>query len=80
VCGNRLYAGRRRWITQYVTRLPLPDPNTDAGQRLTDLARELANGGAEPDVALLDRRVAAAFGLGETGVGPPGSVASESSW
>ncbi|WP_308706091.1 Eco57I restriction-modification methylase domain-containing protein [Nocardia nova] len=67
VCGNRLYAGRRRWITQYVTRLPLPDPNTGAGQRLTDLARELANGGAEPDVALLDRRVAAAFGLGETG-------------
>ncbi|WP_290049931.1 Eco57I restriction-modification methylase domain-containing protein [Nocardia nova] len=80
VCGNRLYAGRRRWITQYVTRLPLPDPNTGAGQRLTDLARELANGGAEPDVALLDRRVAAAFGLGETGVGPPGSVSSEPSW
>ncbi|MGW5515759.1 Eco57I restriction-modification methylase domain-containing protein [Nocardia africana] len=73
VCGNRLYAGRRRWITQYVTRLPLPDPNTDAGQRLTDLARELANGAAEPDAALLDRRVAAAFGLGETGVGPSGS-------
>ncbi|SUA42849.1 putative methyltransferase [Nocardia africana] len=71
VCGNRLYAGRRRWITQYVTRLPLPDPNTDAGQRLTDLARELANGAAEPDAALLDRRVAAAFGLGDTGVGPP---------
>ncbi|WP_310402480.1 Eco57I restriction-modification methylase domain-containing protein [Nocardia kruczakiae] len=67
VCGNRLYAGRRRWITQYVTRLPLPDPNTDAGQQLTDLARELANGGAEPDAALLDRRVGAAFGLGETG-------------
>ncbi|MFF0498317.1 Eco57I restriction-modification methylase domain-containing protein [Nocardia aobensis] len=67
VCGNRLYAGRRRWITQYVTRLPLPDPNTGAGHQLTDLARELANGGAEPDAALLDRRVAAAFGLGEAG-------------
>ncbi|MBC7300542.1 MAG: N-6 DNA methylase, partial [Nocardia sp.] len=26
VCGNRLYSGRRRWITQYVARLPLPDP------------------------------------------------------
>nr|WP_157126274.1 N-6 DNA methylase [Nocardia mikamii] len=70
VCGNRLYAGRRRWITQYVTRLPLPDPNTGAGQKLTALARELANGGAEPDIALLDRRVAAAFGLGELGARP----------
>ena len=25
-CGNKLYSGRRRWITQYVARLPLPDP------------------------------------------------------
>ena len=24
VCGNRLYAGRRRFITQYVKRFPLP--------------------------------------------------------
>jgi adenine-specific DNA-methyltransferase len=31
VCGNRLYAGRRRFITQYVRRFPLP--------RLTDTAR-----------------------------------------
>ncbi|WP_067867980.1 Eco57I restriction-modification methylase domain-containing protein [Nocardia vermiculata] len=63
VCGNRLYAGRRRWITQYVARLPLPDPVTAPGRSLIALAAEFAGGGAEPDIALLDDRVARAFGL-----------------
>lgn len=31
VCGNRLYAGRRRFITQYVKRFPLPQ--VSAGER-----------------------------------------------
>lgn len=28
VCANRLYSGRRRFITQYLNRFPLPDPGT----------------------------------------------------
>ncbi len=63
VCGNRLYAGRRRWITQYVGRLPLPDPATPAAAALTELVRTFVDGAAEPDPALLDERVAAAFRL-----------------
>ncbi len=63
VCGNRLYAGRRRWITQYVGRLPLPDPATPAAAALTDLVRSFVDGAAEPNSALLDERVAAAFRL-----------------
>ncbi|WP_245669207.1 Eco57I restriction-modification methylase domain-containing protein [Nocardia speluncae] len=48
VCGNRLYSGRRRWITQYVSRLPLPDPATAPAVAIAGLARELAQ---EPEPA-----------------------------
>lgn len=48
VCGNRLYARRRRWITQYVDRLPLPDPASPASRRAIALARDLC---AAADVA-----------------------------
>ena len=64
VCGNRLYAGRRRWITQYVARLPLPDPATPESGSLAGLVRERVDAGAEPDPEALDEAVAAAFGLG----------------
>ncbi|WP_438822627.1 Eco57I restriction-modification methylase domain-containing protein [Nocardia barduliensis] len=65
VCGNRLYSGRRRWITQYVSRLPVPDPATARSAEVIDLVREFAQGRA-PDPAAraeLDERVAAAFGV-----------------
>ncbi|MFD4407824.1 Eco57I restriction-modification methylase domain-containing protein [Nocardia sp. NPDC058499] len=44
VCANRLYSGRRRWITQYVSRLPLPDPATAPAVAIVRLVRELAQG------------------------------------
>ncbi|WP_280507253.1 Eco57I restriction-modification methylase domain-containing protein [Nocardia flavorosea] len=48
VCGNRLYSGRRRWITQYVSRLPLPDPAGAPGVAIVGLVRELVQ---EPELA-----------------------------
>lgn len=48
VCGNRLYSGRRRWITQYVSRLPLPDPATAPAVAIAGLVRELVR---EPESA-----------------------------
>ncbi|WP_084488778.1 Eco57I restriction-modification methylase domain-containing protein [Nocardia niwae] len=66
VCGNRLYSGRRRWITQYVSRLPVPDPVDARSAGVIDLVREFVEGRA-PDPAAraeLDERVAAAFGVG----------------
>jgi hypothetical protein len=33
-CGNQLYAGRRRFMTQYVERFPVPDPLSAVAQRL----------------------------------------------
>ncbi len=32
--NNKLYAGRRRFITQYVEEFPLPDPATDIGKAI----------------------------------------------
>ena len=58
VCGNRLYAGRRRWITQYVARLPLPDPEGAAGRRVIGIARDLMAGQGDGD---LDGAVEDAF-------------------
>ncbi len=65
VCGNRLYSGRRRWITQYVSRLPVPDPAGARSADVIDLVREFVEGRV-PDPAAqaeLDERVAAAFGV-----------------
>ncbi|WP_026423422.1 Eco57I restriction-modification methylase domain-containing protein [Actinokineospora inagensis] len=61
VCGNRLYSGRRRWITQYVQRFPLPDPETAAAAELVEAVRELVAGGGAAEV--IDRLVEKAFGL-----------------
>jgi len=65
--NNKLYAGRRRFITQYVEQFPLPDPeSSDASEIVAacrDLYARLADG---PDAALerqIDRMVWAAFGL-----------------
>jgi len=34
VCGNKLYAGRRRFITQYVERFPVPDPESATAKQI----------------------------------------------
>ncbi|WP_438944084.1 Eco57I restriction-modification methylase domain-containing protein [Nocardia blacklockiae] len=63
VCGNRLYAGRRRWITQYVARLPVPDPARPAATALAELVRACVDGAPPPEPGLLDEHVTAAFRL-----------------
>lgn len=64
VCGNKLYAGRRRWMTQYVSRMPLPDPHTAAAQELIQDTRDMLRSGVVTDAARLDlieKLVEAAF-------------------
>ncbi|WP_194819249.1 Eco57I restriction-modification methylase domain-containing protein [Nocardia sp. XZ_19_385] len=63
VCGNRLYSGRRRWITQYVSRLPVPDPGTRAASEIIDLVGEFVDGRPLDGDAqrTLDERVDLAF-------------------
>jgi len=74
-CGNRLYSGKRRWITQYVARLPLPDPASLPARHAAELARDLsgpdaAAGSGVATLAELDDLVGRAF-LGARGRGRP---------
>ncbi len=39
--NNKLYAGRRRFMTQYVEQFPIPDPATPFAKRLIALAKEI---------------------------------------
>lgn len=67
VCGNKLYAGRRRWISQYVSRFPIPNPTSSESQDIVRLVRSLVHGtgaiaqGANEE---LDRLVEVAFASG----------------
>ncbi|TCJ93476.1 Eco57I restriction-modification methylase domain-containing protein [Nocardia alba] len=63
VCGNRLYSGRRRWITQYVARLPVPDPGTRAAGEVVRRVRALVEEGVPVVDSGIDEAVAAAFGV-----------------
>lgn len=65
---NRLYAGRRRHLTQYVREYPLPDATAPASRQLVEIVRGLT---ARPPSAAarcagqqrVDRLVAEAFGV-----------------
>ncbi|MEU4811958.1 N-6 DNA methylase [Nocardia fluminea] len=63
VCGNRLYSGRRRWITQYVARLPVPDPGCPAAGEIVRRVRALLEDGVPVADSGIDEVVAEAFGV-----------------
>lgn len=68
--GNKLYASRRRFISQYVNEFPLPRPDAPAAQRAVAIARILEHE-ADPDrVASLEHEANAAvwsaFGVEES--------------
>jgi hypothetical protein len=70
VCGNKLYSGRRRYITQYVERFPLPDPEAPESHKIIELVSEILSGSvASSDVtkleAELDDLVWRSFGFEE---------------
>ncbi|MEC2020202.1 MULTISPECIES: Eco57I restriction-modification methylase domain-containing protein [Bacillus] len=55
---NKLYAGRKRYLTQYVKNYPLPDPNTDHSQRLIELGKILsANELSEEEVKTCEMQI-----------------------
>lgn len=39
--NNKLYSGRRRFITQYVEKFPLPDPELSSSRKIIELAKEI---------------------------------------
>jgi len=65
--NNKLYAGRRRFMTQYVEKFPLPSPELPASREIVALARRIyeLTPGVEADAlaAKIDALVESAFGL-----------------
>ena len=70
VCGNKLYSGRRRYITQYVERFPIPDPTRPEARKIVDLVEELVRGECEESEVVdlegeIDELVWRSFGFEE---------------
>lgn len=65
--NNKLYAGRRRFITQYVEKFPLPDPSKGLSKDIIQKTKELYKKNNEPYTNMiqkeLDVMVWRAFGL-----------------
>lgn len=70
-CGNRLYAGRRRFITQYLEGLPMPDVSSDELRSIAGMVDDLRRiAVSDRDLldareAVLDEAVDELFGLKE---------------
>ncbi|MDR1184455.1 MAG: N-6 DNA methylase [Coriobacteriales bacterium] len=65
--NNKLYAGRRRYITQYVELFPLPNPKYDEAMAIIDLAKiihaKTPSTEADQLAADLDAQIWRVFGL-----------------
>lgn len=65
--NNKLYAGRRRFMTQYVEQFPLPDPDTTSAQQIVKKAKvifELSDRRETTDLeSELDKMIWRAFGF-----------------
>jgi hypothetical protein len=71
-CGNRLYAGRRRFITQYLEELPMPDVSSAAMRDVAEMVKQMRHHdpAADPRIvaaveSALDAAVFELFGLKE---------------
>lgn len=67
VFNNKLYAGRRRYLTQYVGKYPLPDPSSQISKEIVSIVRRLNDPNRKAETTklleLLEEHVAAAFGV-----------------
>lgn len=50
---NKLYSGRRRYMTQYVERYPLPPLESDVSKSIIRLSRRISNSSKENDTLIL---------------------------
>lgn len=66
--NNKLYAGRRRYLTQYIEQYPIPDPDKEESKRIVVIVRQLVFERHSDRVrseleAALEDAVAAAYGV-----------------
>jgi methylase of polypeptide subunit release factors len=55
--NNKLYAGRRRFITQYVEKFPLPDPYTALGEAIIAKAKQIYECTPSPESESLQKEL-----------------------
>lgn len=64
--NNKLYNGKRRYLSQYVEQYPLPDPDSTFSQRIISIVKTLITNKAEDNSDLvmeLERNVRLSFGF-----------------
>jgi hypothetical protein len=54
---NKLYAGRRRFITQYVEQFPLPDPNSAEGKAIIGQSKLMYDRTPSPEIEQLQKEL-----------------------
>lgn len=55
--NNKLYAGRRRFITQYVENFPLPNPNNKLSKNIIATAKQVYKTTPSPESVILQKRL-----------------------
>ncbi len=60
---NKLYAGRRRYMTQYVKEFPLPELESKLGQQIVKLVKRLVERPNRRDEAKVEAKLQHAFGF-----------------
>jgi hypothetical protein len=67
VYNNKLYSGRRRYLSQYVEKYPLPDPASSGAFEIVQIVKQLNTEIDEATVQILladlELKVAAAFNV-----------------
>lgn len=66
LCGNLLYAGRRRYMTQYVEKFPIPKPGSKSAIAVIEVAREQRVSASAEGAAEIERILSSELGLEET--------------
>jgi len=68
--NNKLYAGRRRFITQYVEKFPLPNPSSEPSKEIISKAKRLYQHISSPQETSLEQELDILIWQALTG-GPP---------
>jgi|TARA_B110001469_G_C9635161_1_gene318326 adenine-specific DNA-methyltransferase len=66
--SNKLYAGRRRYMTQYVSKFPIPDPASSGSKKIIEYAKAIYNDPTKLGnlKSALNKAVYMSFGLSVT--------------
>ena len=62
--NNKLYSGRRRYLSQYIEKYPIPNPETQESRNIISLVKELNQQSCNNnDISALEQRLNTAVNL-----------------